>query len=104
MAKAKAKKAKAAKVAKKPNGGSKTTAAQYKSMAAKLPGTVPATVGEHFRARIVQAKLTNEEILKEVKAKHKGCKATMSSLYWNRQYLQNHDGITLPEPVKKAAK
>lgn len=97
MAKAKAK-AKA-KTAKKSNG-SKMTAAQYKAIASKLPGSVPETVGEHFRARIVQGKLTNDAILKEVKAKHKGCKATMSSLYWNRQYLANHDGIEVPDSVK----
>lgn len=100
MAKAKAKKAAKQAKTKKSNGVSKTTAAQYKAIAAKLPGSVPETVGEHFRARIVQGKLTNEAILKEVKAKHKGCKATMSSLYWNRQYLQNHDGITPPDSVK----
>lgn len=100
MAKAKAKKA--VKAAKKSNGGSKTTAAQYAAIAKALPGKVPATVGEHFRARIMQGKLDNESILKEVKSKHKGCKATMSSLYWNRQYLANHDALKLPEAVKAA--
>jgi hypothetical protein len=90
MAKAKAKKAK------KSNGGTKTTAQQYKTMAAQISrGKIPETVGEHFRARIVEGKLDNEAIVKEVRAKHKGCKATLSSLYWNRQYLQNHDGVKL---------
>lgn len=100
MAKAKAKKdskkpAKKAE-AKKSNGSNKTSAAEYKAMAAKIArGTVPETVGEHFRARIVEGKLDNEAIVKEVKAKHKGCQATMSSLYWNRQYLKNTDGIVV---------
>lgn len=93
----KLKKAKAAKAAaKKSNGNAKMTAAQYKAVAAGISrGKVPETVGEHFRARIVEGKLENEAIVKEVRAKHKGCKATMSSLYWNRQYLANHDGVKL---------
>lgn len=91
-----------AKKAVKAKGNGKTTAAQYAAIAKSLPGKVPETVGEHFRARIMQGKLDNEAILKEVKSKHKGCKATMSSLYWNRQYLANHDALKLPE--RKAAK
>lgn len=105
MAKAKAKAAKKASektVAKKASAATKTSEAQYKSMAGALPAKVPATVGEHFRARIVQGKLDNEAILKEVKAKHKDCKASMSSLYWNRQYLMNHDGIKNLPTVKAA--
>lgn len=77
----------------KSNG--KTSKQEYLKIAAKLPGSVPATVGEHFRARIVQGKLENEAIVKEVKSKHKGSTAKMSDLYWNRQYLKNHDGIAL---------
>lgn len=96
MSTKKAKKPAKKAVAKKSNGGSKTTAAQYATLAKGLPGRVPGTVGEHFRARIMQGKLDNDAILKEVRAKHKGCKATMSSLYWNRQYLANHDGLKLP--------
>lgn len=84
------------KVAKKAaSSNSKTTAAAYKAMASNIGRKVPDTVGEHFRARIVEGKLSNEEIVKEVRAKHKGSKASMSSLYWNRQYLMNHDGIKL---------
>jgi hypothetical protein len=93
MAKAKAKKAKKSTAKKQLKG--KTSKPAYLAIAKGLPGKVPATVGEHFRARIVEGKLENEAILKEVKAKHKGCKATMSSLYWNRQYVQHHDGIAL---------
>lgn len=89
MAKAKAKKAK------KQNGNGKTSKAEYLKMARALPRTVPATVGEHFRARIVEGKLENQDIVKEVKAKHKGTKAGMADLYWNRQYIKNHDGIAL---------
>lgn len=95
--KEKAKKAKA-KAAKKSNSAERVSAAAYKSMASGIgKGKVPETVGEHFRARIVEGRLDNEAILKEVKAKHKGCKAAMSSLYWNRQYLAHHDGIALPK-------
>jgi hypothetical protein len=87
---------KKAKKPRKASGNSKTTAAAYKAMASGIGrGKLPETVGEHFRARIVEGKLGNAEIVKEVKAKHKGCKASMSSLYWNRQYLMNHDGIKL---------
>lgn len=91
-----AKKKLKAKKAAKSNGASKTSAAQYKAIAAGIPrGKLPEHVGVHFRARIVEGKLDNEAILAEVKKKHKGCKATMSSLYWNRQYLSSHDGIAL---------
>jgi hypothetical protein len=90
-----AKKAKKAK-AKAANGAARTSAAEYKKMAAGIArGKTPETIGEHFRARIVEGKLDNAAILAEVKKKHKGSKASMSSLYWNRQYLMNHDGIKL---------
>lgn len=89
------KKAKKSKAAKKSSGNGKTSRNEYLALARKLPGSVPATVGEHFRARIVEGKLDNEAIVKEVKAKHKGSTAKMSDLYWNRQYLKNHDGIPL---------
>jgi hypothetical protein len=58
-------------------------------------GKKPDTLGEHFRARIVEGKLSNEEILKEVKKVHKGTKAQMADLYWNRQYLKNKDKIAI---------
>lgn len=92
MAKAKAKKAKKTKA----NGTNKVTASAYKAMAAAIGrGKVPETVGEHFRARIVEGKLDNKAIVAEVKKKHRGTTAGMSDLYWNRQYLKNHDGIAL---------
>jgi hypothetical protein len=86
----------AKKAKKKASKVARVSAPQYKSMAASIArGKLPETVGEHFRARIVEGKLDNGAIVKEVRAKHKGCKATLSSLYWNRQYLINHDGIKL---------
>lgn len=104
MAKAKAKAKQAKKSnAKKPNGA-RTSAPAYKAMAAAISrGKLPSTTGEHFRARIVEGKLDNKAILAEVKKKHKGSTAGMSDLYWNRQYLKNHDGIKLPSP-KRAEK
>lgn len=84
------KKAKPARAAKKA-GPARTTAAEYRAMA--KGGKFP-TVGEHFRARIVEGRLDNEAIVKEVRKAH-GSEAGITSLYWNRKYLRNVDGLSL---------
>lgn len=98
--KAKAKAKKSTKKAVKLNF-EKQTPAHYKAIAAGInKGKAPETCGELIRARIVEGKLTNEEILKEALKSFKGNTA-MSDVYWQRGRLKK-EGINLPKAERAA--
>lgn len=79
----------------------KQTPAHYKAIAAGISkGKTPDSCGELIRARIVEGKLSNDEILKEALKKFKGNTA-MSDVYWQRGRLKK-EGINLPKTERAA--
>lgn len=91
------KKAKQAKKAKRAFKFEKRTADFYKKL---LKGGKIETSGELIRARVVEGKMTPDQIVSEAKKKFKGSTAKRSDVYWNRARLKA-EGIKLPKPAAK---
>lgn len=61
------------------------------------------TSGEMIRARLVEGKLSADQIIAEVHKKFKDSTAVKSDVYWNRGRLKK-EGITLAKKAKAAKK
>lgn len=103
--KAKSTKSKAKKSAKKVNKTRKVTfekrtPAYYKTVAAGISrGKVPGSSGELIRARLVEGRLSTEDIIKEVHKRFKGSTAKASDVYWQRGRLKK-EGIALKKETR----
>lgn len=78
----------------------KRTPAYYKTIAAGIShGKVPDSSGELIRARLVEGRLSTEDIIKEVHKRFKGSTAKASDVYWQRGRLKK-EGITLKKEAR----
>jgi len=78
----------------------KAAAVDYKKVIADLKkGELPKTAGLLVRARILEAKLTPEQMVSEVKKHFKGSTMKIGDVYWNRGKLKM-DGIKVPAVVR----
>lgn len=78
----------------------KRTPAYYKTVAAGISrGKVPGSSGELIRARLVEGRLSTEDIIKEVHKRFKGSTAKASDVYWQRGRLKK-EGIALKKETR----
>jgi hypothetical protein len=76
----------------------KRTPEFYKKMLKNI-GDIESS-GELIRARVVEGKMTPDQIVAEVKKRFKGSTTKRSDVYWNRARLKA-EGIKLPKPAPK---
>lgn len=94
-------KRKSAPAAKRPRAAGKDTqkaavlAGAKEAMAAVKKGAKPATVGALVAGRILEGKMTTEEIAKDAKRRLKGG-TTPAVVYWHRAHMRGL-GIQLPQ-------
>jgi len=94
MAKAKAKKGKKA-------GNGAVKVKKDKAYYLKCTsGTPPKASGDFIRGRILQGKMSAEDIATEVRKKFKGHSTKPSDVYWNRGQLKKA-GISVPKMAGK---